>query len=115
MPATHTVENQPPPLVDYNLYATDPLLPALVEQFAPRVDHAGLIEHGRLMGSAEVIELGFLANRNPPLLHTHDRYGHRIEISSSTGLGTGCSTSPFPEVSIRCHGKAGRDRPLTGS
>ena len=25
------------------------------------------------------IELGFLANRNPPLLHTHDRYGHRID------------------------------------
>ncbi len=79
MPATHTVENQPPPLVDYNLYATDPLLPALVEQFAPGADHARLVEHGRLMGSADVIELGFLANRNPPLLHTHDRYGHRID------------------------------------
>ena len=79
MPATHTVENQPPPLVDYNPYAGDPLLAALVEQFAPGADHGLLVEHGRTMGSAEVIELGFLANRNPPVLHTHDRYGYRID------------------------------------
>ena len=79
MPATHTVDNQPPPLVDYNPYAGDPLLPALVDQFAPGADHARLVEHGRVMGSADVIELGFLANRNPPVLHSHDRYGHRID------------------------------------
>ncbi|MGI8821992.1 MAG: acyl-CoA dehydrogenase family protein [Acidimicrobiia bacterium] len=79
MPPTHVVENQPPPLVDYDLYAADPLLPGLVERHAPGADHARMSEFGRVVGSAEVIEWGFLANRHPPLLHTHDRYGHRVD------------------------------------
>jgi len=31
------------------------------------------------MGSAHFIEQGRLANAFPPVLHTHDRYGHRID------------------------------------
>ncbi|MGH8874735.1 MAG: acyl-CoA dehydrogenase family protein, partial [Acidimicrobiia bacterium] len=35
--------------------------------------------HGERAGSAEAFEWGCLANRYPPVLHTHDRYGHRID------------------------------------
>ena len=79
MPATHTVENQPPPLVDYDPYGSDPILPALVDAHAPGVDHARITEFGRTVASAETIEWGFQANRNPPQLRTHDRYGHRVD------------------------------------
>ena len=32
---------------------------------------------GARSGSEEVIHWGFEANENPPVLHTHDRFGHR--------------------------------------
>ena len=38
-----------------------------------------LTEYGRLTGRADIIELGFAANANKPDLHTHDRFGHRID------------------------------------
>jgi putative acyl-CoA dehydrogenase len=38
---------------------------------------AQLEEYGGKLGTAEVIEWGILANEHPPVLHTHDRYGHR--------------------------------------
>ncbi len=79
MSATHTVENQPPPLVDYDLYATDPVLPGLVAAHAPGLPTKRLSGLGRIAGSAETYEWGFEANRNPPVLRTHDRFGHRID------------------------------------
>lgn len=79
MSPTHFVENQPPPLVDYDLFGADPLLPGLVAACAPGADHELLSEFGRVVGSAEVIDWGFQANRNPPVLHTHDRFGNRVD------------------------------------
>ena len=35
---------------------------------------------GARAGSAEYLELGALANRNPPELDTHDRYGRRVDL-----------------------------------
>lgn len=37
-------------------------------------------EFGRRLASSEVYEWGFLANRNSPELHTHDRQGNRIDL-----------------------------------
>ena len=34
----------------------------------------------RKLGAAETLELGALANRNPPELDTHDRYGRRVDL-----------------------------------
>ena len=39
-----------------------------------------LHEIGRRAGSAEAIEWARQANRNPPELRTHDRYGHRLDV-----------------------------------
>ena len=76
---THLVFNQPPPLVVYNVFTTDP---ALVE--GARREGAGwaerrLEEIGKRAGEAETIQWGFDANTYPPVLKTHDRYGHRID------------------------------------
>src|SRR5580704_2174936 len=73
----HEVLNQPPPLVDYNLFATDRALREAVAREGAGWACQRLLEYGRRAGSAEAIEWGVLANQNPPVLHTHDRFGHR--------------------------------------
>ncbi len=35
---------------------------------------------GEQIGSAEMIELGFQANENTPVFHSHDRYGRRVDL-----------------------------------
>ncbi len=76
---THRVENQPPPLLDYNAYAADPALKAAIGRAGLDEKTADLHGFGARAGSAEMIELGAAANANPPELWTHDRYGHRID------------------------------------
>lgn len=73
------VLNQPPALEDYNLFESDLPLREAVER-----EGAGWIaeqaqEFGQLLGRAETLKLGELANRYTPTLRTHDRFGHRID------------------------------------
>ncbi|HET9202211.1 MAG TPA: acyl-CoA dehydrogenase family protein [Acidimicrobiia bacterium] len=77
---THEVTNQPPPLVDYDMAAADPVLSdALAREGAG--DRLAVVEqHGRLMGVAETFGWGAQANKNPPVLHTHDAWGNRADI-----------------------------------
>jgi putative acyl-CoA dehydrogenase len=77
--STHEITNQPPPLVDYDLFGSDPGLVA-----ALRREGAGWAEGkaealGRAAGSAEVLAKGDAANRHPPELHAFDGYGARID------------------------------------
>ncbi|MFD5315474.1 acyl-CoA dehydrogenase family protein [Streptomyces sp. NPDC127098] len=81
--STHAVTNQPPPLTEYDVFSADA---ALAEGFARHVAPevadeatAELRALGRAAGSAEAIEWGVRANAHPPVLRTHDRYGHRID------------------------------------
>jgi putative acyl-CoA dehydrogenase len=80
--ATHAPEqvfNQPPPLEDYNLFEHDtPLREALRREGGGWVEGKAH-EYGAFLGQSETLRLGELANRHPPLLHTHDRFGHRID------------------------------------
>ncbi|MEV7140947.1 acyl-CoA dehydrogenase family protein [Streptomyces tauricus] len=80
---THTVTNQAPPLVAYDLFDADR---ALVEAVDRHLDpalldeaHSELSALGRTSGSAQVQKWGVLANENPPKLLTHDRYGERLD------------------------------------
>ncbi|MFH9013369.1 acyl-CoA dehydrogenase family protein [Streptomyces sp. NPDC017943] len=81
--STHTVTNQVPPLVGYDVFSADRALAAAVERHvAPGLREEVLGELsalGRTSGSAQVQEWGVLANDNPPRLRTHDRYGNRID------------------------------------
>jgi putative acyl-CoA dehydrogenase len=76
---THDVLNQTPPFGDVNLIATNrPLLDALkANGIDPEAE--GLIAFGEDWGSAERLDIGRLANENPPKLRTHDPRGYRID------------------------------------
>lgn len=76
---THTVENQPQPLEDYNPYLEDKALREAVHREGGGWAEDALLAFGALTGSRELIELGFQANDNKPVLHTHDRYGRRVD------------------------------------
>ncbi|MGP3976307.1 acyl-CoA dehydrogenase family protein [Streptomyces sp. 8N114] len=82
-PSTHTVTNQAPPLVDYDVFSADPALAeGVARHMAPeRAEEARaeLAALGRTAGSAQAQEWGRQANDHPPVLRTHDRYGHRID------------------------------------
>ena len=73
----HEVLNQPPPLVDYNLFTSDRALREAVAREGGGWACGRLEELGRRLGTAEVMEWAALANEYPPVLHTHDRYGRR--------------------------------------
>lgn len=76
---THEVTNQPSPLVAYDVFARDIALAEGVRREGAGWAEASLTALGRLAGSAEAIQWGFDANEHPPVLHTHDRFGHRID------------------------------------
>jgi putative acyl-CoA dehydrogenase len=79
MPATHEVTNQPPPLEDYDVFGADAALVEAVEREGAAWAVDDLHALGRLAGSPEAIGWGFDANRHPPELRSHDRFGHRID------------------------------------
>lgn len=73
------VFNQPPPLEDYNMFAHDvPLQEALRREGGDWAEEQ-VSEFGALMGRAETLRLGEQANRHPPVLRTHDRFGRRVD------------------------------------
>lgn len=81
---THAVTNQPPPLVDFNLFETDiALLEGLARESITSTNksasHEKLSAFGALAGSEAMLSSGELANRFPPQLKSFDRYGQRID------------------------------------
>jgi putative acyl-CoA dehydrogenase len=79
MAPTHEVLNQPPPLQDYDVFGADAALVEATEREGAAWAVEDLSVLGRLAGSPEAIAWGFDANRNPPELRTHDRYGNRVD------------------------------------
>ncbi|PZR67775.1 MAG: DNA alkylation response protein [Solirubrobacterales bacterium] len=76
---THEIVNQPPPLADYNALDADP---ALGEGLAREGGAWGVDrvhDFGAVVASTEAQEHSRRAQRNIPVLHTHDRYGHRVD------------------------------------
>ena len=76
---THEVINQPTPLEGHNAFTLDLALGEALAREGAAWAGDSLEELGALAGSAEAIEWGRLANENPPVLHTHDRFGHRLD------------------------------------
>jgi len=73
------VDNQPPPLENYNLLESDTVLREAVTREGAADAQGELAALGATLGKAETIELGFAANRNPPVLKSFDRFGHRLD------------------------------------
>ncbi len=77
--STHEVKNQVPPLVDYNLFACDSVLDEAIEREQAGWARDQAHQLGAILGSEAAIEWGFAANNYPPVLHTHDTRGQRID------------------------------------
>jgi putative acyl-CoA dehydrogenase len=75
----HTVTNQPPPLVGHDVLTSDNALFEAVERYGGAGAPSSLAALGRLAGSEQAQRWGAEANASPPVLRTHDRYGHRID------------------------------------
>ncbi|MBD0282488.1 MAG: acyl-CoA dehydrogenase family protein [Thermoleophilaceae bacterium] len=76
--STHDVLNQPPPLVPYNVFEADAALAEALEREGGGWGVDRLRDAGELAGSPEALEHAERAERNEPVLRTHDRYGNRI-------------------------------------
>lgn len=94
--------NQPGPLPDFDAIADDAVLRDGLATFGADPHTLGTL--GKLAGSAEAREIGRLADVNPPVLHTHDRYGNRIDEVEfhpawhelmATAVGHGLHASPW--------------------
>src|SRR5271165_2896992 len=110
--ATHEVTNQPVELSDYNLYDSDAALKEAVRREGAAWATSGLEAFGARAGSADYLEQGALANRNPPELDTHDRYGRRIDLVRfhpsyhalmKVSIEEGLHSSPWTEPSEGAH------------
>jgi putative acyl-CoA dehydrogenase len=111
-PSQKAATNQAPPLAGYNLYEADRALQEAVARGGAAWANDSLLQLGRRAGEPQAIELGFLANRHPPQLHTHDRYGNRrdeVEFHPAyhelmaLGCGFGLHSSPWSEPRAGAH------------
>ena len=76
---THEVTNQPPPLEGVNWFEQDRALLEAVEREGGAWGVERLGRFGAWLGQPSTIRLGDQANRHPPQLRSHDRFGHRID------------------------------------
>lgn len=76
---THLVFNQPEPLSNSNLYLSDRALREAVMREHAGWDEEDLSRIGLQLGSQESLELGRLANANPPELLRYDAAGQRLD------------------------------------
>lgn len=71
--------NQPPILENYNLFTSDEASKTAVEANNGAWNNERAAYFGEILGSAKILELGNLANKNVPVLKTHDRFGNRLD------------------------------------
>lgn len=106
-PETHRVFNQPPPRVDINEYTVNVPLAEYLQTVGEAEVTGALEATGAVVGSAQFQEDARLAHRNPPILHTHSKYGQRIDeveyhpsyhriISQAVAAGAHTSAWEFP-------------------
>ncbi len=79
MQASHEVFNQPEPLVNYSLFTGNLALRDGLKFNAPTLETAPLHALGAQLGTAEMQTHARLANIHTPELHSHDRFGRRVD------------------------------------
>lgn len=109
---THDVTNQPPPLADYDAFATDRAVASAVVDASAAWAQPQLHAIGMRAGSADAIALGFEANAHPPQLKAFDRFGHRIDEVTyhpayhtlmADAVGFGLHASSWREPKLGAH------------
>ncbi|ROT98879.1 isovaleryl-CoA dehydrogenase [Marinobacter sp. R17] len=110
--STHEVRNQPPALENYNLFDQDQALQESVSREGADWARDDLAAYGAVTGRSDIIELGFLANENKPVFHTHDRFGHRQDLVTfhpayhqlmDMALTNGLHSSPWTDPGAGAH------------
>ncbi|OBJ70934.1 acyl-CoA dehydrogenase family protein [Mycobacterium sp. 1274756.6] len=111
MSDTHTVTNQVPPLEGHNPATSPMLIEALIREGGDwGVDE--VTELGALAGTAQARRWGELADRNRPILRTHDAVGHRIDQVEydpayhelmRTAIGHGLHAAPWADPRPGAH------------
>ncbi|HEY7815666.1 MAG TPA: acyl-CoA dehydrogenase family protein [Nakamurella sp.] len=112
MPPTHDVVNTVEPLVGFDAATPDPALAAgLAAAGTALTDELRALAVDA--GSAEWAEHARLADRNSPILHTHDRAGHRIDeveyhpswhALMGRAVGAGLQAAPWgPDAGTHAH------------
>ncbi len=71
--------NQAPPLENWNLAASDPALMTMLDTQGGAAGHDEVLAWGERLGRPELVILADDANRHPPELRTHDRFGERLD------------------------------------
>lgn len=112
MNPTHEVFNQPAPLSDYNLFDTNRPLRDALKFNAPALDTYELSQLGAKLGSTAMQTHARLANIHGPVLHSHDRFGRRVDqVEFHPGYhelmklaaGSGLHGSPWSEENPSPH------------
>jgi putative acyl-CoA dehydrogenase len=106
------VLNQAPPLENYNLATQDRALMEALGREGGDWAADRVVALGAHAGRPETLELGRLANESPPRLHTHDRYGNRIDEVEfhpawhelmRMSIGAGIGSLPWREPQLGAH------------
>ena len=112
METTHDVFNQPAPLADYNLFETNRPLRDALKFNAPALQTTALHDLGEAVGTADMQMHARLANVHTPQLHTHDRFGRRIDevefhpsyhVLMKAAVGAGLHGTPWAGTSASPH------------
>jgi len=110
--STHEVTNVARELVDYNVYREDRALGEAVRREGAAWADDDLARFGALVGRAEYLELGALANKNPPEFDSHDRFGNRVDLVRfhpayhalmQTSIEHGLHSSPWADPKPGAH------------
>ena len=110
--ATHEVINVSSDLVDLDLYGEDRALVEAVHRHGAAWADQSLHAFGRMVGTAEYLELGAQANQFGPELDTHDRFGNRVDLVRfhpayhrlmRTSIEHGLHSSPWREPGEGAH------------
>ncbi|MDA0567228.1 acyl-CoA dehydrogenase family protein [Streptomonospora sp. S1-112] len=111
MPPTHEVVNQAEPLEDHDV-AADAALAAGLEREEAGWAAEEVHELGRLAGTARARAWGEQAGTHPPVLRTHDRYGHRVDevdfhpawhVLLDTAVSRGLHAAPWADSRPGAH------------
>ena len=76
---THEVLNQVPPLEGRNLFDDHARAAGGARARGRRLGARAPARRRRRSGAASRMRWGVEANEHPPVLHTHDRFGHRLD------------------------------------
>ncbi|GAA1595147.1 acyl-CoA dehydrogenase family protein [Actinoplanes couchii] len=110
---THEVFNQAPPRAGINEFLINPALTGAVDRYDASWAVEELTEIGQLVGRADFQRDAELANAQPPVFASHDRWGNRVDAvdfhpgyhrvigaAIAHGAHTGCWAGPRPGAHV---------------